>query len=144
MLYHPREAARALDAWRIHPCLSAAILQEGVGVKGQVEFAQVCASCYVSKCIRQGTAEAQRIFLAAILSILAPLVLAWESAGRGFSLESGCRLTLIAWADNFWLFGANEADGLFMLQQLSDAFSFRGFSLKPSYLIVMSSPGVPG
>ena len=138
---HPREADESLAAWNLHPTLIAALLQEGVGVSGVADFEGIRAKVEISKCIRQGTVEAQRIFLATMLRLLHPPHARWIANGCGAVVDDTV-VPLLLWADNVWLISSSISEASAMLCDTASALALGSFRINPSSLQYIISKGV--
>ena len=79
--------------------VSAAIMAEAVGLIGKGSLEGIPFEAQLSRCVRQGTIEAVKLFNATVLRLLSPLCEAWSQAAYGI-FTSHSRAILYVWADN--------------------------------------------
>lgn len=100
-------------------------------MQGHAQIQGKEAEFMYSKCIREGSVEAAKLFTPMILDAISKTIKFWDDQAYGLEFNAR-RLLLLIWADNFWLFNTSRAQLRSMIKDLAQALSISEFTSSPN------------
>ena len=143
----PRRVAEACDELKFPPGLTAAILQENVGLQAHIQFQGQAESSMApyTRCVATGSVEGPLCSKLLLLAVVLRLLPSWEERGLPAAFAEGAiQRALTVWVDNLYLLANSEHALKTMVRELTQGLTAMELRWKPGSLMYLhSKPGVP-
>ena len=83
----PKHVAKIMGDQDVHGWITAAVLRARAGLEGQATFGNLDSTFPFTRCIRQGSVEAPRLWLNMALQILVVVELEWMRKKMGLRID---------------------------------------------------------
>ena len=127
--------------WQFRPRLVCALLKELTHMEGTARLGAVSThDTFTYDKLRQGGADGPWLWDMSVRYLTHLIVERWRQNGRSELYVDGLSISLLWWADNFWIVATNPEESAVMMQDLIDVLGAKGLYVKPSSIKHLEAP----